>query len=427
MTRTRLLLATISSILLLSLFPSGVQAQQSPGPKRPLRVFLDCHRCDFDYFRREVGFVDYVRDRTESDVHVLVTSQNTGSGGRDYTFEFIGQQDFAGREDTLQYVSGPDDTSDEVRAGMVHTFEMGLVGYVASTSVASDIAISYQPTSKGAGATSAEEDPWNLWVFRAQLSGSMQGETQQGARAVNGALSAGRTTRSLKVNMSARGSWSRQRFQLSDTTTSVFTSRNWGVDGSVVWSLGPRWSAGARATLGGSTRRNQLTALHVGPAIEFDLFPYAQSSHRQITFMYTIGLAAYRYEEVTLYGKTAETRPEHTLDISADFQRPWGDLYASLSGTNYLDNFAQHRIDFFTGISVRLTRGLSLGVHGSAARVENQIYEPRASVSEADILLQRRELGTSYRFSLNVGFSYTFGSVFNNVVNPRMWGGGAHH
>lgn len=421
MTRTLLPLAALSSVILLLSLPARVRAHDDP-PSRPLRVFLDCHRCDFDYFRREVSFVDYVRDRTESDVHVLVTSQHTAAGGRNYLFEFIGLRAFAGRQDTLHYVSGPDETSAEVRAGMVHTFELGLIPYVAGTPTATDITIGYRPPHRKVGNTTVEDDRWNLWVFRAALSGSIQGQSQQGSRAVSTSLTAGRTTQALKVDLSARGSWSRQRFNLSDTSTSIFTSRDWLVDGSVVRSVGAHWSAGGRVTVGGSTRQNELLALHVGPALQFDVFPYAESSHRQITVMYSIGLASYRYEEITVFGKMAETRPEHTLDVSAAFQRPWGDLYASLSGTNYLDNFSQHRINLFTGISLLLTRGVALDVHGSAARVENQIYEPRASLSEADILLQRRELGTSYEFSLNVGFSYTFGSVFNDVVNPRMWG-----
>jgi hypothetical protein len=67
--------------------------------------------------------------------------------------------------------------------------------------------------------------------------------------------------------------------------------------------------------------------------------------------------------------------------------------------------------------------GLSLSIRGSVARVKDQIHEPRPSASDEDILLQQRELGTDYRFSLNVGLSSTFGSVLNNVVNPRMTGG----
>jgi hypothetical protein len=33
-------------------------------------VFLDCDRCDGDYIRKEVTFVDYVRTREDADVHV---------------------------------------------------------------------------------------------------------------------------------------------------------------------------------------------------------------------------------------------------------------------------------------------------------------------------------------------------------------------
>lgn len=38
----------------------------------------------------------------------------------------------------------------------------------------------------------------------------------------------------------------------------------------------------------------------------------------------------------------------------------------------------------------------------------------------SEILLGLRERGTDYEYDLEVGFSYSFGSVFQNVVNPRM-------
>ncbi|HKC38310.1 MAG TPA: hypothetical protein VKC15_02075, partial [Gemmatimonadales bacterium] len=55
-----------------------------------LRVFLDCPNsfCDFDYYRTEITFVNWVRDRQFAQVHILVTSQATG-GGQEYTLGFI--------------------------------------------------------------------------------------------------------------------------------------------------------------------------------------------------------------------------------------------------------------------------------------------------------------------------------------------------
>ena len=46
------------------------------------KVYIDCLECDLDYIRTEITFVNYVRDRKEADVHILITTQDTGSGGR---------------------------------------------------------------------------------------------------------------------------------------------------------------------------------------------------------------------------------------------------------------------------------------------------------------------------------------------------------
>jgi hypothetical protein len=35
-----------------------------------------------------------------------------------------------------------------------------------------------------------------------------------------------------------------------------------------------------------------------------------------------------------------------------------------------------------------------------------------------------RELQSGYEVQFAVGVSYTFGSIFNNIVNPRFGGGG---
>ena len=71
-------------------------ARQSPATAaaRQLTLFLDCQSCYADYLRSEVTFVDYVRDRTEADIHVLITRAETGAGGSEYTLQFIGARGF---------------------------------------------------------------------------------------------------------------------------------------------------------------------------------------------------------------------------------------------------------------------------------------------------------------------------------------------
>ncbi|MHB8093780.1 MAG: hypothetical protein ACYDH0_02450, partial [Candidatus Aminicenantales bacterium] len=64
------------------------------------RVFIDCPRCDINYIRTEIQFVNYVRDRAGADVHVLITQQDTGGGGREYTIAFIGLAGCAGLQNS---------------------------------------------------------------------------------------------------------------------------------------------------------------------------------------------------------------------------------------------------------------------------------------------------------------------------------------
>lgn len=129
------------------------------------KIFLDCRRCDRDFIRTEIPFVNYVRDRKDADVHILVTTQRTGSGGREYTMAFIGQNDYADVKDTLMFVSKQNDTDDDIRRGMVRVLKMGLIPYVARTPIADCISILFEekvePTSV--------EDKWNFWVFMAGL------------------------------------------------------------------------------------------------------------------------------------------------------------------------------------------------------------------------------------------------------------------
>ena len=79
-------------------------------------------------------------------------------------------------------------------------------------------------------------------------------------------------------------------------------------------------------------------------------------------------------------------------------------------------------------LSVRITRGLNFNVNGGYSRVRDQLSLLKGGLSDEDILLRLKQLKTSYYYYTSVGLSYTFGSKFNNVVNPRfnfVGGGGS--
>jgi len=377
-----------------------------------------------DHFRREVAFIAYVRDRMDAQLHVLVTSQRTGAGGNEYTFNFIGLQEFSERDDTLRFSSRPDDTDAETREDLLRTFKLGLVPFLVETEIGRRLDVSYRGPG-GEASVQQVADPWNLWVFNIRAGGELQGESTENSNSFDGSLSASRTTEELKMDFRASGDWSRRTIDFGEEEgKSTYTTREYEVEGLSVWSLSPHWSVGATASASGSTRQNQDLALRAGPAMEYNYFPYSESTRRAITFLYKVEVVSFDYEEITLYQKTSETRFTHSLAIASAFNQPWGELDITLEGSNYLDRIAQHRIEFFSRFEIRLFRGLSLDIMGSAARVKDQIYAPLEDIPIDDILLRRRELGTDYEYSLELGFNFTFGSVFNNVVNPRMSSGG---
>ena len=57
---------------------------------------------------------------------------------------------------------------------------------------------------------------------------------------------------------------------------------------------------------------------------------------------------------------------------------------------------------------------------GGISWIRDQLFLPREDISDEDILLERRRLASSFDWDVGVGFSFQFGSIFNNVVNNRF-------
>jgi len=201
-------------------------------------------------------------------------------------------------------------------------------------------------------------------------------------------------------------------------------SRQSGGDALVVKSLGPHWSVGARGSANHSSFRNLDLQASVGPALEYDIYPYDQSTRRQLTVQYGVAPEYSNYTDTTIYGKLRETivRQSHTASLSVT--QPWGSANASLTGSHLLNDFRQNRVVLFGSTNLRLVKGLSLILFGDIERIHDQRALPAAGATPSEILLRRRELLTSDSYLAYISLSYRFGSTLNNVVNPRFGGGG---
>jgi hypothetical protein len=390
-----------------------------PAPSPGLRVFFDCRKedCDEDYIRREVGLIDYVRERTEADVHVLVTTQATGGGGTEYTIQFIGLRRFDGIAHTLTYVAPQASTQDERRAGIVEAFKRGLVRYLADTPLAERLVIEFSPIAVTPGSA---RDAWHLWVFTVNLGGTTSGEESNKLASLQFGGSANRTTDAWKVAVAASGNYSDNRFELSETESFRSITRSAKTSAQVVKSVSPRWSAAILADGGSSTFLNYDLRTRVAPGIEFNVFPYSESTRRILAVQYTVGFNTMDYREETIFDKTYEQLFDHQLNLSFTMRQPWGSGQAELSVAQFIDASDKYNVGAFGDISVRLFKGLSANTFISVYRTNDQIYLPREDATTEEILVRQQQLATSYRYTVTFGVTYAFGSIFNNVVNPRF-------
>jgi hypothetical protein len=413
----RVLLVTIFLILCTA---GGAAAQDAAPPRDRVRIFLDCNSCDFDFLRREIEFVDYVRERKEADVHILVTTQGTGSGGTEFVFQFIGLGRFAGIDDELKYSSAQTDTRDERRAGYTRVLKLGLVRYVTSSSLSDRLQLVYKGVEQQGATATPQADPWNYWVFRVRANVSVNGEQQSNSRNYSGSFSANRVTEQWKVNTSGNLSFRENSFTLSDGEEFIDKSHDHNASVLVVKSLGDHWAAAARGRIASTTFLNQDRVLRAGAGIEYSFFPYRESARRQLTAQLTLGVNHFDYAETTIYGKDKETVADALFIASFDIQKPWGTSDVTFETLTYFHDPGRHRLELEGSVDVRLFKGFSLNANGSISRIRDQLYLPAGDRSDEEILLRRRQLATSYRYRFSMGFSYTFGSIFNNVVNTRF-------
>jgi Protein of unknown function, DUF481 len=397
----------------------ALAAAQEPVLKADVvPVYLDCQfECDTDFLHTEISYVNWVRDPADAEVHVIVSSQVSGNGGRSYAVRFIGLKRFNNLTDELTYGGLPTDGPDQTRRGIARQLKLGLVRYLARTPLGSQLELTV-PSVEAVAAP--QRDPWNHWVFTLSANLFAQGETQTTFSNLFGSLSANRVTDRWRVELGLNGSRDKNRFTLSDSTDFISKTEFYEAYSLAALSLSKHWTAGVSGSVSRSTRSNYDLSLTVAPGVEYNVFDYGESTKRQLTFLYEVRFNGFDYHDLTIFGKTKEQRLAHALGVGVVARQPWGSVNASLTGSAYLSDWSQNQLSLTGGASVRLVKGLNLRLFGSYSRVRDQLNLAAGAATPEEILRQLRELKTGYRYFLSAGLSYSFGSIYNNIVNPRF-------
>lgn len=387
-----------------------------------LRVFLDCSGgfCHEDYLREEVELAEYVRDRTDADVHVLITEVETGAGGEEFTLTFIGLGRFDGTTRTLTVTVDPGESQDRERRQVASGLTAGLLTFLTDESLPPGLEISARLDAAAAPTVTPSTDPWRRWLFG--LNGYMNLEAEESTSENNWGISAGadRITPDWKFSFGSELNESTDEFELDEGGRLSVVRRNWTLRGLTVKSLGEHWSIGSTGHVRSSTFANIEREARLAPAIEWNFFPYSMYTRRQFRVLYSVGVQRSSYYEETLFGKLQETLASQDLSTAYEQREPWGTLEGRVFLTNYFPGLDKHRVEVDGEVDIRIARGLSVNIEASASRIRNQISLPRRNASQEEVLLRLRQLRSGFETRLRLGFQYRFGSRFAAIVNPRF-------
>lgn len=395
---------------------SNIQKRESA-----LNIYFDCNSCDMTYFRQHFTLVNYVRDRLVADVHIMVTEMENGGGGNEFTIQFIGQGKYSSMSDTLILNTKADATDDEERKAILNIIQRGLVPFILKTDYANRIEINYIDEEN----ENETKDPWNNWIFQIASQINIDGQQSYKSFNSNTAISASRITEKIKHHTRISQSYSENKYRIyNDSDSLIYSldaySSSFFAFYSTIWSINDHWGAGVEGNIWTSTYSNTKNAWDVMPAIEYNLYKYQEASRRQLRISYAAGFTYMNYNDTTIYNKIHDNLYYHKMEAHYKQITKWGSFSGSLNYKNYLHDFSLYYLGASISTSIRLFKGLSLSFYGDFSLPRNQVGLVKSTTTTEQVLLQQQELKTQYSYYTSIGLSYTFGSIYNNVVNTRL-------
>lgn len=411
-----------SLLALIFFLPSALAQTPSEGGEirngKPV-VFFDWEGADFQMIQNAINFIAYTKEMSDAQINVRVTSAETESGDTEYRVLFTGQGKYEGDNDELTFTASKDKSGSEQQKELADLIKLSLMRYVGKTPVSERVSISFldkvEPT--------AVEDKWNFWVFSLSADTFMTGEESYKSGMLSGSFSAIRVTPELKIRMSLSAYINDSEYKYDEEVIKS-KSDSESFSGLIVKSIDEHWSVGGFFSASSSTYSNIRLSLNPAPAIEYNVFPYSESTTRQLRLLYRLNYKSVRYREETIYEKTHENLWQQSLEMAFEVKKKWGTASASLEGSHYFHDFSKNRVRLSGELSLRLFKGLEFNVHGRYSRIRDQLSLPRGELTIEEVLLQQKQLATRYTYSISIGLSYTFGSLKSKIVNPRFGTGG---
>jgi len=389
----------------------SLSAQSNSG----FKIYLDCNNCDKNYIKENINFTSFVNNRQSSDLHVMINSTATGGGGDKYNLIILGRNEFNQRADTLNFNTYISESNHEIRQKVVNYLKAGLLRYGLDKNTVGGINIQSDLTRD----TVQQTDNWNNWVFTIDMDTKLKGEKRSSEKNLGLSFEAKRITKEWKSINKINLDYDNEVYRL-DSGNVVGITKKGKFDGLLVKSLNEKWSAGSKFSLNSSTYHNLKSSFSLFPALEYNIFPYSESVYKLLTINYGIGYKHNKYIYKTIHGKKEENLFLHRFDADLEVNQSWGGINISVQAQNYIPQVEFNHLRLHSFVHFNIIKGFSIYWYGHGSFIYDQIALTNAEKSDAAVLLNLRQSKTDYSYSTGIGFEYSFGSIYNNVVNPRF-------
>ena len=380
-----------------------------------IKAYIDC-RCDESYLKQQTSFLEYVRDQDLADIEIFILDVRNASGSRSFEIKIDGNNFFEDISSSAFVDGNPNDTSSSQRDRLLDELKVALIPFLKSKKYNYDLKVDVKSNTNDAYDV---DDKWKNWIF--QLSGSYDSDEEE-SRKTNRyevEFEIDKVTEDWRIGIDLSRNESNRKFFNDDDVYSS-NRKTTSLRGRVVRSISNHFSAGAFFGAYQNTYENIDLNSYIAPAVEYSFFPYEDVLSKEITLAYRIGTGKRNYIQKTIYGFEKQRLTSQTLTLNIKFRQKWGNISSYINATQFLNDGSKKRLFFRSDLDIRVFEGLAVRLSGNINLIREQYSLAAGNTSIEDLLLQQRQIATDYKTGFSVGLSYTFGSIYNSIINTRL-------
>ena len=379
-----------------------------------VKAYLDCERCDDNFIKQETSFLEYVRDQDLADLVILIRNIWNPSGGRSYEIEIDGNKEYKDLASSTTVFGYSSDTSSSLRDKLVNKLKLALVPFLDKAEY--DLNVKIDTNFED---IKTIDDKWNNWVF--ELSGTYESDKEESRKTNRYEIQfeIDKVTEDWRIGIDLERDERNRKFY-SDDNVYLSNRKTTSLRGRVVRSISDHFSAGVFFGAFQNTYENIDFNRYIAPAIEYSFFPYEDVLSKEITLAYRIGTGKRNYIEKTIYGYENQTLTSQTLTLNIRYRQKWGNISSYIDGTQFFNDGTKKRFSLRSDLDIRIFEGLAVRFSGNVSLIREQYSLAAGSTSVEDLLLQQRRIASDYETNFSIGLSYTFGSIYNSIINTRL-------